>query len=879
MTTYVALTEWDEAYSGLRHTSIKVQGLILKSMENSRVWQRMRRIGGGAPGLWEDIANFLRNLLSYLRPWDLFQWLRWRVFDPLMAFIQWTFLDRLRNLFRPIIDSLRDVVTYWISRVRDAINSLRDRIWGVIASLPTNLYWLFQGILNGIRGALEAYRALFSWLVGQLPEWIRAPIRQMWETITSHIRMLWEVFGAFFNNLKVGIQASIGILTTFISQPLETIRVLWQMFVQSWQGGLLRSILDSLLNVWNAIIEALRLVWAKLHPIILEAAETAITVARPYVKRWVGAFESIPATFLNWVAGTAGTNLAMQPARALSTAGSLYGMSIAAGAAAMTLATALNIIPATNWVGAQQFAGFISEAAGFEPLTRATYGTLLNEVLIWPLRYHWNAQLRPKLPTEGTIFLMGRKRGIGRGEFYQAMAKQGIPNWWLDKIYLFFWTDPSPFWLARIAESTIPDWKPGYEWQQWADQWIPGWRSDPFKWLRAKLMLAGYETADVDSMIEGIQGKLVASATTQVKTSVRAMLRDAYWTKADAEGALRPLKVRQEEVELLYLAEELDYQKGYLDDQVRYYKEAFRKGEIHLQDLTLALSTIIVRSERVAQEVARERVRALKKPKSIVTPKEDPLVTRLRRQAIDSWVKLYRGWEIDREDLLLGLTIVVEDPDLAAEMVTVELTRVRPDPPVPLPPPKDPIIAKSERQAIASWVKAFRDEEVDSDELELGLAQLIPDAEVRLQIVQLEELRYRPTPDLIPPVKEDPIIAKIRAEKVRGHIEMFRKRLVVIEQLYLYLLADGLVEPVARATVITQATKRIRMPGIDSPYFLKDVMRDLIDQGLLAYEEMYMDKTITIDEYITWVTTLAADPDVVTYLADTLTLRRFLEGL
>jgi len=327
------------------------------------------------------------------------------------------------------------------------------------------------------------------------------------------------------------------------------------------------------------------------------------------------------------------------------------------------------------------------------------------------------------------------------------------------------------------------------------------------------------------------------------------------------------------------MAEELDYQKGYLDDQVRLYKEAFRKGEIHLQDLTLALSTIIVKPERVAQEVARERVRALKKPKPIVAPKEDPLVTSLRRQAINSWIKLYREWKIDAEDLLLGLTIVVEDPDLAAEMVAVELTRVRPDPPVPLPPPKDPIVAKSERQAIASWIKAFRDEEIDKDELELGLVQLIPVVDTLAQVVALEELRWRPTPELIPPVSEDPELAKIRAEAVRGHIEMFQKRLIVIEQLYAYLLADGLVEPVARDTVITQATRRLRIPRLDSPYFLKDVIRDLVDQGLLAYEDLYMREEITIDQYVAWLTTITADPDVVTYLADTLTLRRFLEGL
>lgn len=122
-------------------------------------------------------------------------------------------------------------------------------------------------------------------------------------------------------------------------------------------------------------------------------------------------------------------------------------------------------------------------------------------------------------------------------------------------------------------------------------------------------------------------------------------------------------------------------------------------------------------------------------------------------------------------------------------------------------------------------------------------------------------------------------MAKIRQEAVRGHIEMFQKRLIGTDELYIYLLGDGLVEQVARDTVITQATRRVKVPALDSPYFLQDVMRGLIDQGLLAFEEMVIEGTITLDQYVAWLTGLSVDGDVITYLADTLTLRRFLEGL
>lgn len=933
----------EDPYAGLYDLSEKCLRGLNWRLETFR--PKHERMSLMAPGIFDDIHNFLNQLLSFLRPWDLFQWLRWRVFDPLMTFLRHNILDTLVSHLWSIKDSFLGWWSGTMSILRATIANLPLVLYNALVSLPGWLATHFRGIYEMVKNSISYDLWLLRQVWERMPSWVRDPIERAWQQITTHIRWLWEVFGAYFNNLKVGVQSSIGILSTLIHNPLETLRILWQQFVQSWEGGLLRSWLGGLQSLINTVIEALRRWWAGIQPQIIRAAESAITFARPYIERWVGAFQELPATYLNWIAATAGTNLALTPSRALTTAGSLYAMSIAAGSLAMVTSTALNLIPATNWVGASQFSAFIAEAAGFEPLTRATYGVLLNEVLTQPLRYHWNYQLRPRIPTEGTIFLMGRKRGLTRSEFTQAMGYQGIPNWWIDKEYLFFWTDPSPYWLLRMSEAANPTIHPSGQFEEWLNQWLPNWRSDPWAWYKMKLMLAGFEDTDIPAFIEGFQKRMLTSAVTQVKTSVRAMLRDDYWTKADAQGSLRSLGTRQEEIELMWVAERLDYQHEYLDDQVMYYKESFRKGEIGEQDLSLALSTIYQSPERVHQEVARERVRALKKPAPITPVSEDPLVKSLRRQASNSWIQLYRDWEIDERDLLLGLTIVVQDPALAEEMVKAEKTRVRaapeepaypaeappaakarrdsiaswvaayregeitadeldhnleplipnvetrrevvrlellrytPPPAEPVPPEEAPLAAQSRRQAIASWISAFRAGEFGPEELELKLTPLIPDRDTRLQVVELEQLRYVPTPELIPPPSEDEAMAKIRQEAVRGHIEMFQKRLIGTDELYIYLLGDGLVEQVARDTVITQATRRVKVPALDSPYFLQDVMRGLIDQGLLAFEEMVIEGTITLDQYVAWLTGLSVDGDVITYLADTLTLRRFLEGL
>ncbi|MDP2325013.1 MAG: hypothetical protein Q8N51_13430, partial [Gammaproteobacteria bacterium] len=82
-----------------------------------------------------------------------------------------------------------------------------------------------------------------------------------------------------------------------------------------------------------------------------------------------------------------------------------------------------------------------------------------------------------------------------------------------------------------------------------------------------------------------------------------------------------------------------------------------------------------------------------------------------------------------------------------------------------------------------------------------------------------------------------------------------------------------------RATVITQATKRIKMPPIESPFYLQEQHAELIDAGLQMYEQAYMAGEITLAQDNAWLTTLAKDQDVVTYLADVLALRKFTERI
>lgn len=865
-------------YVGLSGVSSEILGMLRNASQRPHVWAKMKTISGAQTGVFDVIAQFLRDLLDRISPWNFFPWLESQVFAPLKAWLSQYVFNPLLGTFWSIYSAFVGWFNGQLAQIRSVVSQLQSGVNSGLLTAASVIGSMLANPIKTIQSAIAQLQAGLQIMVGWIPESVRTGAREVWTGLVAYYQGLWAQFRTSWDLMVAMIRLGLSQMVAVITNQGGVRDALWDRFEKTWAGKLLATVTSSLGTFLQSIIGALRIAWTEWRPKLLAAAAEALVFVRPVVENWVGAFQELPGKFLQFVAGVAGTDLALQPARALQTTGSLYAMSIAAGSIAMTLSTALNLIPTTNWVGMSQFSAFIAEAAGFEPITRATYGVLLNECLSFPLRYHWNMQLRPKIPTEGEIFVMGRKRGLTRAEFSQAMAMSGLPDWWIDRTYQFFWTDPSPMWLLRMSEVSKPDIQPSELFLPWLEQWMPDWRNDPWAWYRMKILLSGFEDTDVPAFIHAFQRRLVGTATTQYKTSIRAMVRAAFWGRDQVREALTPVGGRQEEVELILAAEELDYLKEYLQDEVLYYQEAYRKGQLSDQDLSLALSTIIVRPERVAQIVAREKVRVLTKPKAIAPPKEDPLVVKLRNQAVDSWLKRFRNWEISSEDLQLGLTIVLDDRTRAASLVEVERTRYRVPPEEPLPPAEDPIVASTRRSTIASWVDLFRKGELSADELELRLSPLIADHDTLVQIRQLEELRARPAPDIIPPPVEDSALSDLRQEMVQGHLEMFRKRLIGLGQLYVYLVADGLGQDLARSTVITEGSKRVKMPPLDSPYFLQDALQDLIQQGMSSYEEQYLAGLITINEFVVWLTGIGADPDLVTYLADVASLKAFLAG-
>jgi len=913
-------SNWGDLYIGLHLAAQTVQGVNEIAVTMPLWAMRGRYSTLGSPSIWEDIAIFFRGIGAYLSPWhwatDLFVW----ALNPVLAWVEksiirpwtvvsgsnwvsfsvwvsmwWEFIKaEARARFDSIIQPFTNLKAWFVNDFPKEVTKIKDAVLG----LPLLIYNYFAGWLNWGKSQIQtAYfwwiSTVYPWLgsvamaLAGIPMAIKEALVSFWLSLgveRDRLVAWWDntafpwIKKAWLEITDLPTKLYDKFLTWYDWGKLQVTNAWskWNSIVWPWLSALpsvaLAGVKEWFNGVWGVIVGWINAIhfWVKVKA--NQVRETMLV----WLNEWFAGFLGLPSTFLNWVASTAGTNLALNPGRALATVGSLYTMSLAAGTGAHILATCLNAIPTTNWVGAAQLSAYIAQAAGFDPLTKATYGVLIEDALTWPMRYHWNQMLRPRIPTEGSIYAMGRKRGINRSEFGKAMAFHGLPDWWIDKEYSFFWADPSPYWLLRMSEFATPAMRPSAIMQGWLAEWLPNWRADPWGWYKMKLMLAGFEDTDIQPFIDGFEARRLGPAVTQVKTSIRAMLREGYWTFETALGRLRNLKVRDEESELIRVAEAIDFANRYRDDQQSYYLELFRKGQISLNGLRTFLSAIIVDSGKVALIAERERVRALPKSQTLMPSTESSLIQSLTRKAADLWSTAYQRGEIALEELEFGLTIAFHSPDLARARAAGE--RSRPPEPYRAKAPRepDPVIRQRHMTEIARWVSRFRAGETTAEELELGLASLLPNTELVSLTRQLEELRVCPAPDVLPPAGEEPLMATFRAEAVQAHLAMFQDRLIGLRTLYAYLVADGLAEALARETALAQAMSRVTVAPFDSPYFTKDHLQPVYDEAISGYTHMLEQGYITLAGYKTALLAVGIDVDVATGLTDTQELRQFI---
>jgi Ca2+-binding EF-hand superfamily protein len=101
----------------------------------------------------------------------------------------------------------------------------------------------------------------------------------------------------------------------------------------------------------------------------------------------------------------------------------------------------------------------------------------------------------------------------------------------------------------------------------------------------------------------------------RVRTQLVNMYKEGYITKDELRAELEALGYTADEIDLTIKEAELKYLYDYYSDIVRVLKEAFRKGQLTLEELKAELSKIIKVPERIEALVALWNLQNMPKPK------------------------------------------------------------------------------------------------------------------------------------------------------------------------------------------------------------------------------------------------------------------------
>lgn len=239
----------------------------------------------------------------------------------------------------------------------------------------------------------------------------------------------------------------------------------------------------------------------------------------------------------------------------------------------------------TKHTAASRALNMIIEMLGFRRLRDAYLGPLRENLIELPLQYKWNSLIQAKLPTEGEITGLARKYEITAKQYEDAMKKQGIGTFWIEKLLQGFWADPRLFEIIRLMEVERPpttvDPK-GAKWLKQAglDKYIgPDW------WLAMKFGKAGYDEIDIPVLISAVKARNVQRELGDIRTMNRDLYKRGVYTRAQFEAILTERGVSMVEGKEMMDAIDTAVKQTNNREIQRAYERKYKYGRITKEEL------------------------------------------------------------------------------------------------------------------------------------------------------------------------------------------------------------------------------------------------------------------------------------------------------
>lgn len=281
------------------------------------------------------------------------------------------------------------------------------------------------------------------------------------------------------------------------------------------------------------------------------------------------AIDGVMARMLETVLDPERFAVATTPKQAYANAAARLREAITFGTEAQSLAMVAELSNAAKYMGLSQVAGFLGELAGFKRVADSVMGTVEDAAIYQPLRYEANKRFRPRLPDMNLAREMFQKRAISEPELVDILERQGLPDYLVEDIPAFSFTDLRLAELIRVfgvAQALPPA-------PSAADQAIMGRAGiatkDPDWYFKLKLAQAGYDPTDIHTLILPLKMGLLRRQQNTRYTQVARLYREGYITRDRAQAEI---------IEANMPAEVLDYHLASLDlEQENEVKEDVRQ--------------------------------------------------------------------------------------------------------------------------------------------------------------------------------------------------------------------------------------------------------------------------------------------------------------
>lgn len=326
----------------------------------------------------------------------------------------------------------------------------------------------------------------------------------------------------------------------------------------------------------------------------------------------------------------------------------------------------------TKHTNAARSLNLILETIGYKSLRDAHINPLRWQLIELPLRYKWNSLIHAGIPTQGEITGLARKYEITGDQYRDAMHKQGIDDFWIDKLLQGFWADPRLFEIIRLMEVELPPKIPPEEAKRWLTQAGLADFIGPDWWLAMKFGKAGYDRIDIPVLVSAVKARNLQKELGDIRTLNRNIYKDGGYTSEEylAKLAARGISTgaAKELIEAIDIELEEDINKEYR----RAYERKYLYGRLTLEELQKLLV-----EKGLTEKRAKARGEYLLEMRTGKLPLEEEDVKDLTTaQIIDSWTSgvKTKEWALKRIDdkgytTEDAVTIIdVEDADLRDDM-------------------------------------------------------------------------------------------------------------------------------------------------------------------------------------------------------------------